>query len=475
MTNLFRDCHFHNHYGPVDDPLHSFYIPALKASTHYDRSAGFFSSSALAVAAEGVAYLIQNNGHMRLLVGASLSEDDVQAICEGYDLHEKVKDRLMDHFVDPEDMLAHQRLEALSWMVAQGTLEIRVVLPRDPEGRPLPASQSIDYYHPKSAVFTDAEGSQIAFSGSVNELAQAWLHNYENFSVYRSWDFSKEYLDPIAETFERLWKGEEPGWVSLDIPEAVRQRLLEFRPVEPPSFDPVEKPVEPVIHRLSDKTGAFQVKPGQDDAIIFQFLRDAPHLTSASGLGVATAAVTPWPHQIKVGQAVESHFPERFLLADEVGLGKTIEAGSVLRQLLISGRVKRALILAPRSVLTQWQEELSEKFGLRVPLYDGNRYWDLYQKLLPVPLGGGNPWDIYPVVLAGSQLAKRADRHQQLMNSQGWDLVLVDEAHHARRKDFKQPVYRPNRRIKPASGFRCWSQIYQPDPDDSHTNADPPG
>jgi Zn-dependent membrane protease YugP len=63
-----KDHHFRVHYDSSDKPLIDFYIPALKVSQHYDRSAGFFSSSALAVAAEGIAHLIQNGGHMRLLV-----------------------------------------------------------------------------------------------------------------------------------------------------------------------------------------------------------------------------------------------------------------------------------------------------------------------------------------------------------------------------------------------------------------------
>ena len=84
----------------------------------------------------------------------------------------------------------------------------------------------------------------------------------------------------------------------------------------------------------------------------------------------------PWPHQVRVADELIRQFPDRALLADEVGLGKTIEAGLVIRQLLLSGRVKNCLILAPRSVLKQWQEELYEKFALRVPLYDGSRFWD---------------------------------------------------------------------------------------------------
>ncbi|MFH1931512.1 MAG: hypothetical protein ABIN18_08000 [Pseudomonadota bacterium] len=75
-----RDYDFKISYGPSDDRLHTFYIPALTRCLGYDRSAGFFSSSALAVAAAGVAHLIKNDVTMRLLVGADLNYQDVAAI-----------------------------------------------------------------------------------------------------------------------------------------------------------------------------------------------------------------------------------------------------------------------------------------------------------------------------------------------------------------------------------------------------------
>ena len=85
-----RDILFRAFYSPADDPLHSFYLPALAASVQYDRSAGYFRSSALAAAAAGVVRLIANDGHMRLLVGAELSGEDVQAIADGYDLRQRL-------------------------------------------------------------------------------------------------------------------------------------------------------------------------------------------------------------------------------------------------------------------------------------------------------------------------------------------------------------------------------------------------
>lgn len=127
------------------------------------------------------------------------------------------------------------------------------------------------------------------------------------------------------------------------------------------------------------------------ERIICQFLRDAPHLVGASGLGAATCTLTPWLHQQTVARRLIESFPARCLLADEVGLGKTIEAGLMLRQLWLSGVVRRALILAPKSVLRQWQEELYEKFVLNAPIYDGGVFRDIWEeeRASTTP----DPWD----------------------------------------------------------------------------------
>ncbi len=446
MSGRLRDYEFQISYGPADDRLHSFYIPALERSVRYDRSAGFFSSSALAVAAAGIARLIQNDGRMRLLVGAQLSEDDVAAIAAGHSLAERVANLYLTKLPDPEDMLIRKRLEALAWMVADGTLEIRVVLPVGPDGQPLPADQAHDYYHPKEGVFSDEAGDQIAFSGSVNESETAWVHNYEQFAVYRSWDATRPYLAQVAQRFERLWDGTETDWVALPIPEAVRLRLLQFRPDQAPKLDPLEyipKPKGTVQVREKPKDGSGG--PVQE-RLTLQFVRDAPYLPNAHGLGAATSAVIPWPHQSRVADAIVQRFPERFLLADEVGLGKTIEAGLAIRQLVLSGRVKRCLILTPKSVLRQWQEELHEKFVLGVPRYDGATFWNVRGEEIAATTP--NPFDSVPLLLASSQLMKRRERQEQLVSALPWDLVVVDEAHHARRMDFLTDRYRPNRLLE---------------------------
>src|SRR5438067_6075924 len=99
-----RDCNFQISYGPADDRLRQFFIPALSVSVRYDRAAGFFSSSMLAVAAAGVVRLIANGGSMRLMCGADLSEDDVAAIKQGHEqLADVVGRRVKDRVFLPED------------------------------------------------------------------------------------------------------------------------------------------------------------------------------------------------------------------------------------------------------------------------------------------------------------------------------------------------------------------------------------
>ena len=443
-----RDYPFKLSYGPSDDRLHGFYIPALSASVRYDRMTGFFTSSALAVAAAGIARLIAGGGQMRLLVGAQLRSEDVEAIREGHDLREVVAARLGAALPDPEtlaDQLMRDRLAALAWMVATGTLEIRVVLPKGPDGFPLPASEARDYFHPKVGIFADPQGDQIAFSGSVNESEAGWQRNYEQFMVFRSWmEEGRLYVAEAIGRFERLWSHREPDWISLPVPEAARQSLLRYAPSSAPARDPLERAPETVRERVAEIVLAPALLQEQ---ILCQFLRDAPHLVGASGLGAATCAVAPWPHQQAVARRVVESFPSRYLLADEVGLGKTIEAGLVLRHLWLNGVVRRALILAPKSVLRQWQEELYEKFALNVPVYDGAVFRDIWgEERVPTTL---NPWDSVNLALASSQLVKRRERQQTLLEARPWDLVIVDEAHHARRKDFLDlRRYRPNRLLE---------------------------
>lgn len=151
-----------------------------------------------------------------------------------------------------------------------------------------------------------------------------------------------------------------------------------------------------------------------------QFLAHAPYLAEAADLGVASCPVDPWPHQLRVVRQAVARYPESFLFADEVGLGKTIEAALALRQLVISGRVRRALLLVPKALLRQWQEELHEKAVLSVPRYEAGRWLDVRGREVSVPTPGENPWNTGPLLLASTQLARRRERRAELIAAEPW-------------------------------------------------------
>ncbi|MCS7052074.1 MAG: phospholipase D-like domain-containing protein, partial [Thermomicrobium sp.] len=208
-----------------------------------------------------------------------------------------------------EDVLVRDRLAGLAWLAHEGRLELRVVLPVDDRGVPLSAEEAEPYFHVKFGVFHDAAGDRVAFEGSVNETAAGWSQNFEQLSVFFSWDESCRYVTDIEARFERLWENRERGWRTLTLPEAVRQALLRYRPPEPPLSDPLE----PVTAAVGEETEAYDA--GADTRVsraIARFLLDAPRLVGARGLGLATAPIEPWPHQRRVVERLVGSFPERF-------------------------------------------------------------------------------------------------------------------------------------------------------------------
>lgn len=410
------------------DLIELFYNPALTCAVRYDRMTGYFSAGVLAAAARGIASLINNGGRMRLLVGCQPDPDESQAIIDGYDLRARMEQKLLDTDLTPDDPETRTALELLAWMVANEVLDVKVAVPIRPDGRP---EKSAGIYHEKVGIIRDTEGNRICFCGSINETKAGWVVNRESFDVFCSWQEERERrrLQIHADAFELFWSGKPISVAVYDFPQAVKDKLLAFLPTESnklttPRFIPDPEP-PPFALTASEKT-----------RIVWAFLRHAAKLTSGIRVGEATSAVTPWPHQLRTMHRFLTTWPARVLIADEVGLGKTISAGLIIRQALLSGRARRILLLTPKSVQIQWQQELYEKFNLRVPIYDGSRL--LWGAVLGEPAReiavSRTGWQDQPLVLCSSALMRRKERVAELLEPEPWDLVLLDEAHHARRR-----------------------------------------
>src|SRR5438094_1000493 len=152
----------------------------------------------------------------------------------------------------------------------------------------------------------------------------------------------------------------------------------------------------------------------------------------ADALGALFASrVYVKPHQVSVAHQVLSAPQPRFVLADEVGLGKTIEAGLVLSGLLHAGLVKRCLVVAPSHLTVQWLAELFHKFNLLFTLMDPDRARDARQEA-PDPDAPGSPWVRHNLVVTSLEWLRRAGKEAEEAAAAGWDLVVFDEAHHLR-------------------------------------------
>ncbi|MES2599019.1 MAG: RNA polymerase-associated protein RapA [Verrucomicrobiota bacterium] len=131
------------------------------------------------------------------------------------------------------------------------------------------------------------------------------------------------------------------------------------------------------------------------------------------------------PHQMFIANEVGSRLVPRVLLADEVGLGKTIEAGLILHRLHLTGRAERVLILVPDALVHQWFVELYRRFNLRFSIFDENRCDEI-----ETSEEDANPFlESQLVICSTSFLAKAPNRAAQAHEA-GWDLLIVDEAHH---------------------------------------------
>jgi SNF2 family DNA or RNA helicase len=126
-------------------------------------------------------------------------------------------------------------------------------------------------------------------------------------------------------------------------------------------------------------------------------------------------------HQTRTAKTVLRRFRGRAMLCDEVGLGKTVEAGLVLSELLMRGLVRSVLVLTPPSLITQWQGEMRRKFAIELTSYDDPSFRN----------AGVLAWGAYDRVIVSIHTAKR-EPHRTAILARRWDMVIVDEAHHLR-------------------------------------------
>ncbi|KKM12710.1 helicase [Clostridiales bacterium PH28_bin88] len=415
--------------GRPVDMLHDFYVPALRLAVRYDRVAGYFRSSSLAAASMGFSTFVSRQGKMRLIVGADLEPGDVRAILAGD--QDRLAARLNGELDRPDSWPEGVRngVTLLAWMVAVGYLEVRVAFRVHREtGEPLLLDALDDgYVHEKWFVLHDEFGHRLYGAGTLNESKTALILNAENVDIHCDWwgETDRRRVDEAAEAFENLWMGRVPHMPVMTLPEAVRRRLI--RLAEGIDF-PVEVDGASAAPRVAEPPSALE-------RLRFAILRDAPRMPGGRFVGLETAPVTPWPHQAIVVRRLVETWPYSYLLCDEVGLGKTIEAGLAFRSLYLSGLAKRILIAAPASLTRQWHRQMASKmllsFGLaRTTPETVLEYIFPFEENRPAT-------SIYEpdLVIMSTGLLARRERAEALSGAKPFDIALVDEAHAVRRRN----------------------------------------
>ncbi len=370
-------------YSSRHDPLDTgFLIPRLSGARSYDRIAGYFSSSILEVAGEALESV---EGKVRVVCNSGLSRADVE-------VSKAARAVMRREWCDsrPEDLGdgAKPRFERLYDFLRSGKVEVRV-LPDDVFG----------LIHGKAGVITLADGRPTSFLGSANESGAAFRLNYE--IVWE--DDSPEAVAWVQEEFDALWSS----------PFAVR--LADF--------------VVRDLDRLSRRETVGDVARWREEPDPASVMVEAPVYRKEAGL---------WEHQKHfVKLAFDAHrgpHGARFVLADQVGLGKTLQLAMAAQLMALAGDGP-VLVLAPKPLLRQWQDELDTLLGLPSAVWTGRGWVDEHG--VEHPGAGAESIRRCPrrVGIVSTGLVTGNAEAAARLAEMRFECVVLDEAHRARRRN----------------------------------------
>lgn len=334
---------------PRDDLIGEVLVPCLRCTQTLECMFGYFGSGALADLAPGLAeYLNRPTGDTRLIISPHLQPQDLTAIEEGLSTPAAILERrlleLLGEAVVSESALVHHTLECMAYLIATARLEIKVSF--------LPDGQ----FHDKVWFFRDLSGRAVV-SGSSNLTRSGLARNHEQVRVERSWETDDQRLaiEELSDEFEALWDGRRKYAVCLDLPVAVRERLIrEYRPGNPPNVRDFEAALRHDYEdRLVKEPGAAQSSP-----------RPTFHVPAKLQWEDG-----PYRHQGVAVRAFEAA-DRRGVLEMATGAGKTIAALIAAHRLYKAEERLLIVIAAPTlPLVAQWRGEAQE-FGLE-PIVPG--------------------------------------------------------------------------------------------------------
>lgn len=370
----------------------SFLSERLQNAHSYDRIAGYFSSSLLEVIGEELDSVA---GTIRIICNSDLHSLDVKtAKAAQAAVWRSWAGAQPETWLDtPAEGLVRGRFQRLYTFLQSGKLQVRVL-----------PDEAFGLIHGKAGVITLAGGSKTCFIGSANESKSAWRMNYE--LVWE--DSSPEAVTWVQEEFDALWTSPH----AIPLSEAVIQDI-----------DRLSR--RQLLRTLRDWHPDPGQTPNPASAII-----EAPVYRQDAGL---------WEHQKHfVKTAFDAHRgplgKARFVLADQVGLGKTIQLAMTAELIALTGD-KPILVICPKTLLLQWQDEMRDLLDMPSAVWDGRRW--VNELGIEYPDFGPQGIRKCPrrVGIISRGLISRGSEASLELLKLDYDCVILDEAHHARRRN----------------------------------------
>lgn len=397
----FQDLSILGFYSTTGDVIATEFIePVLNESISFDRLTGYFSVHSIVSVARGIQGLFTNSGKMRLVIGIhDVPPELISAMSLGQllpeDLVNTYKNRLYSEIELLNDESQKSAISGLAWMIRLGVLEVKVAAPKTSKG----------IFHQKRMIFRDAHGNVIAGTGSLNETMGS-RSNVEEMQFNLSWESGFSGVNLLVNSFEDIWSNTASEVIVFGLDEEFATKLL---------------------LKTGNLPNPFVANKSEDMASQAKILELARNGVAFSPYNLSSAVL--YPHQERVFSEALSRWPIRVLMADEVGLGKTLEAGTAISYLHKFKDVKDITILVPAGLIRQWQEELLKHFHLDFWRWDsgGSRYVSAHnvEKISTFH----NPKSPTKLRIVSAQWARMRPEEFLKITPQ---LLVVDEAHAAR-------------------------------------------
>ena len=382
---------FSSRRQPLDE---SFLADRLRGAKAYDRIAGYFSGSILEVGGEALETI---SGPVRMVCNSGLRPQDVTtARAAATAIRQEWCGAHPESLVESGGEAARSRFSRLYEFLHSGKLQVRVL-----------PDQYFGLVHGKAGVITLADGSRTAFMGSVNESRSAWTLNYELL-----WeDSSLEAVTWVQEEFDALWTHH----AAVPLAEFVLEDVARLS----------QREVLGSTKEWAPLAGVHRAAPSPAPVFI-----EAPVYRQQAGL---------WEHQkFFVKLAFDAYLRNeggaRFVLADQVGLGKTIQLAMAAELMALVGD-KPVLVLAPKALIWQWQGELTELLDMPSAVWTGKQWVD--ERGIEYPPAGPQAIRDCPRrfgIVPTSRAIFQCEDAEYLKHLE-YECIIVDEAHNARRQN----------------------------------------